>query len=479
MVMVEGTVPREHGAVVVAGGGIAGIAAGIAAHEAGARVVLIEKAPRERRGGNTRFSDAQIRFPHAADEYSPVTTTPEHLHADIVRVTAGRAKPELSAALVADAADAVDWLTARGVRWSQGFPHTATYRRRPAGGGLGLLDALYAYAETLGLDIRYDTAARELRQDATGRVTGLRALDPVGFRDLDARGGVILATGSFAASPELRVRYLGPWAEGLIVRGSRYNTGEGLVMALAAGARSAGQWGDFHSAVLDARSPRLEGGVTAIYIYQLGIIVDGQGERFLDEGRDFRDNTYVPFSKAMVRRGGVCWCVFDAQARRDPAWERGVRALTPPHEATTIRELAGLMGVPAETLTRTVTRYNAAVDRVAPFDADRLDGKAARGPALAGQPPKSNWALPLEEPPFLAFAVTGGITFAFGGLATDAAGRVLDVNDAPIAGLYAAGETQGELFYDNYPGATSVLRGLVFGRRAGRHAAERATTTPA
>ena len=130
------------------------------------------------------------------------------------------------------------------------------------------------------------------------------------------------------------------------------------------------------------------------------------------------------------------------------------------------------MGIPTDALATTIDGYNAAVDRAAPFDPDRLDGKAARGPSLAGQPPKSNWALPIEEPPFLAFSVTGGITFAFGGLATDATGRVLDTRDRPIPGLYAAGETQGELFYDNYPGATSVLRGLVFGRRAGRDAAE-------
>lgn len=468
---VAGSVPVETFDVVVAGGGIAGIAAAIAAREAGARALLLEKAPRERRGGNTRYSDAQIRFPHEADEFSPVSTTRQAFYDDFVRVTHGKAKPELVAALADDAAEGVAWLTERGVRWSLGFPHTATYRRRPESGGLGLLDALYAHAERIGVACRYDTAARELRQDVAGRVTGLRAIGPAGYVDYAARGGVILATGSYSASPEQRVRYLGPWAEGLIVRGTRYDTGEGLAMALAIGAKSAGQWGDYHSAVLDAASPPLEGGVTAIYIYQLGIIVDGAGRRFLDEGVDFRDNTYVAFSKAMVRRGGTCWCVLDAQARRDPAWDRGVRTPTPPREAGTIADLAAQMGVPADALVATVRDYNAAVDRAAPFDPDRRDGKAARGPALGGQPPKSNWALPLEEPPFLAFGVTGGITFAFGGLATDATARVLDTRDQLIPGLYAAGETQGEVFVDNYPGATSVLRGLVFGRRAGRDAA--------
>ncbi len=470
--VVIGTVPTTEHDVVVVGAGIAGLAAALEAAEAGAQVLVLEKAPAAERGGNTRFSDAQIRYPHAADEYSPVSTTPAEFRADFLRVTQHRADPVLVDTLVAHAAEAVDWLTAHGVRWSAGFPHTATYRRRPEGGGRGLVETLFAALERRpNVAIRYETAARSLLQAANGAVVGVRALGPAGFLDAHARGGVVLACGSYAANPELRVRYLGPWAEQLIVRGTRYNTGEGLLMALAAGAQATGQWGDYHSAVLDAHSPRVECGVTAIYIYQLGIIVNRRGERFLDEGEDFRDNTYVKFSKAIVQQpGGIAYCVFDQQARRDPGWDRAVRTITPPLEADTHEALAERMGVPIATYVETVRRYNAAVDRARPFDPDRLDGKAARGI----EPPKSNWALPLEEPPYLAFAVTGGITFAFGGLKTDAAGRVLDTRGRVIPGLYAAGETQGDFYYDNYPGATSVLRGCVFGRVGGRDAAQRA-----
>ena len=126
-------------------------------------------------------------------------------------------------------------------------------------------------------------------------------------------------------------------------------------------------------------------------------------------------------------------------------------------------------GVPARTFVEQIRSDNAAVDRATPFDPDRKDGKAARG--IPGQPDKSNWALPIEEPPYLAFAVTGGITFSFGGVKTDTLGRVLDTRGYVIPGLYAAGEVQGDLYYYNYPGATSVLRGCVFGRLAGRDAA--------
>ena len=457
--------------VIVVGGGIAGITAALEARTAGARVILLEKAPEAERGGNTRYSDCQFRLPHDPDEFSPIGTTNEEMVEDFMRVTHGRANRALVEVLAGDARESVDWLSELGVEWEPGFPHTATYRRRPRGGGLGVLEALYPKATELGVEFRYDTGARSLHQDATGRVTGVRALGPDGFVDLTASGGVILASGGFQSNVEMRARYLGGWSEGLIVRGSRFNTGEGLQMALDAGAQAAGQWGDYHSAPIDANSPRVEGGVTAIYIYQLGVIVNGAGQRFVDEGEDFRDNTYVKFSKLMTQQpGGVSWCILDQQARRDPAWERGVRTITPPVEANTFEDLAAAIGVPIETLTRTLNDYNAAVDRDTAFDPDRRDGKAA----TATTPPKSNWALPIEEPPYLAFAVTGGITFTFGGLKTDTSARVIDTRDQIIPGLYAAGETQGEFFYFNYPGATSCLRGCVFGRISGRHAAETA-----
>lgn len=462
-------IPVVETDVVVVGGGIAGISAALEARAAGAQVVLLEKAPAEQRGGNTRYSDCQFRLPHDPDEFSPIGTTNQQMVEDFMRVTHQRANRDLVDVLVGDARASVDWLSELGVEWEPGFPHTATYRRRPRGGGLGVLETLYPKAEELGVEFRYGTGARSLHQDATGRVTGVRALGPDGFVDVIASGGVILASGGFQSNVEMRARYLGGWSEGLIVRGSRYNTGEGLQMALAAGAQPAGQWGDYHSAAIDANSPRVEGGVTAIYIYQLGLIVNSAGQRFVDEGEDFRDNTYVKFSKLMTQQpGGICWCILDQQARRDPAWERGVRTITPPVEANTPEDLAASIGVPAETFMRTLNDYNRAVDRATPFDPDHRDGKAATGIT----PLKSNWALPIEEPPYLAFAVTGGITFTFGGLKTDTSARVIDTRDQIIPGLYAAGETQGEFFYFNYPGATSCLRGCVFGRISGRHAAE-------
>jgi tricarballylate dehydrogenase len=456
--------------VIAVGGGIAGLSAALSAAEAGARVLLLEKAPRAERGGNTRFADAQIRFPHEADRYGARTYTPEEFRDDLMRLSRGRANPELIDVMTRDAADAVEWLSGHGVSWDEGFPHTAGYRRRPAAGGQGLVDTLHGRCEALGVQVRYETPARELLLDAKGAVRGVRVRSGAGLEEIEARGGVVLASGGFQANVQMRVAHLGRYADSLVLRGSRYDTGDGISMALAIGAQAAGQWGDYHSAVIDARSPKTECGVTALYNFQMGIIVDAQGRRFLDEGEDYRDNTYVKFGKAIVEQAdGLAFCIFDQQTYQRPEFQRAWFPVAPPIVAPTLEGLALELDIPSADLLRTVEEYNAAV-QPGEFDLDRLDGKGTSGLT----PPKSNWALPLTEAPFVAVPVTGGITFTFGGLKVDGRARVLDTAGRAIDGLYAAGETIGEIFYYNYPGATSVLRGAVFGRIAGRQAARRA-----
>ncbi len=456
--------------VVVVGGGIAGLSTALSAIEAGASVALLEKAPKAERGGNTRFADAQFRFPHEADLYGARTYTEDEFREDLLRLSRDRANRELIDVLVRDAAAAIEWLTDHGVTWDQGFPHTAGYRRRPAQGGQGLVDALFARCDAVGVDVRYGHAAQHLIRDETGRTRAVRVRTPEGLADFEAGGGVVLACGGFQANVQMRVAHMGRFADGLILRGSRFNTGEGIRMALDIGAQAAGQWGDYHSAVIDARSPRTECGVTALYNFQMGIIVDTQGRRFLDEGEDWRDNTYVKFGKAIVEHGdGLAFCIFDQQMYGRPEFQRAWYPVAPPIVADTLEGLATALGLPVDAFVNTVGEFNAAV-QPGQFDLDRLDGKRTAGVS----PPKSNWAMPLKEPPFVAVPVTGGITFTFGGLKVDAFARTIDTAGRVIEGLYAAGEPIGELYYYNYPGATSCLRGCVFGRIAGRHAAARA-----
>ena len=456
--------------VLVAGSGISGLCAAISAREAGAEVILIEKAPIEERGGNTKFADAQIRYPHPADEYHPRNYSEDDYRDDFMRLSRGRANPELIDTIVNNAADTMEWLTYRGIEWEAGYPHTSGYRRSPVAGGLGLINTLCRVAEGLGVAFSYQTTARHLIVDERGNVIGCRAHTPGEFYDIYARGGVILATGGFQANVQMRVAYIGRFADSLILRGSRYDTGEGILMALDIGAKPAGQWGDYHSAVLDARSPKEECGVTALYNYQMGIIVDQSGRRFLDEGEDFRDNTYVKFSKHIIEHAdGLAFSVFDDRMVSRPEFHRAWRPVGEPYQADRLEELAARLGIPAPAFVQTVNEFNAAV-QPGELDLDRLDDKHTEGIA----PPKSNWAMPLDTLPYTAVPVTGGITFTFGGLKTSAQGQVIDTSGQVIPGLYTAGEPMGEIYYYNYPGATSVIRGAVFGRIAGKHAAERA-----
>jgi tricarballylate dehydrogenase len=455
--------------VVVVGGGIAGLSAAISAREAGGEVILVEKAPREHRGGNTRFADAQMRFPHEADEFGVRDYTVEAMYSDLMRISRGRANPDLIRTLCENARDTAEWLTAMGLEWEAGYPHTAGYRRSPKSGGAGLVDLLFKRLDGLGGVVSYETGATDLIVSPERRIVGVRCASAEGVVDIQARGGVILACGGFEANVQMRVQHLGRFADSLILRGTRYNTGEGLMMAIAAGAQPAGQWGDYHSAVLDARSPRIECGVTALYNYQMGIFVDRSGHRFIDEGEDYRDHTYVKFSKQIVEQAdGEAWCVFDQQAYQREEFARAWRPVGPPFQADSLKELADLMDLPAEDFMETVSAFNAAV-QPGEYDLDRLDGKGTRGIT----PPKSNWALPLDQPPYIAIPVTGGITFTFGGLRCDTTARVIDTRGTVMEGLYAAGEPMGEIFYYNYPGASSVIRGAVFGRIAGAHAASR------
>ncbi|MGE0599622.1 MAG: FAD-dependent tricarballylate dehydrogenase TcuA [Dehalococcoidia bacterium] len=456
--------------VLVVGGGIAGLSAAISSRQAGAETILIEKAPIAGRGGNTRFADAQMRFPHEADEYGPRDYSVDDMFEDLMRISRGRANQDLIRTLCENARETAEWLTGMGLEWEAGYPHTAGYRRSPKSGGQGLTDLLYRRLEGFGGVIAYETGAVDLITRPDGSVAGVRARGPEGLTDIYATGGVILACGGFQANVEMRVRYLGRYADSLILRGSRYNTGEGLRMAIEAGAQPAGQWGDYHSAVLDARSPKIECGVTALYNYQMGIFIDRNGKRFLDEGEDFRDHTYVKFSKFIVEQaGGEAWCLFDQKSYQREEFARAWRPVGPPVQADTLKEMAELMDLPAENFMDTVANFNAAV-QPGEYDLDRLDGKRTVGIT----PAKSNWALPLDTPPYIAIPVTGGITFTFGGIRCDTSARVFDTRGQVMEGLYAAGEPMGEVFYYNYPGASSVIRGAVFGKIAGAHAAGRA-----
>ena len=483
------------------GGGNAALAAAIAARERGTAVTLLERAPHALRGGNSRFTAGAMRTVYDGVEdlrqLMPELTADdventdfgayprEQFYDDLGRVTEYRADPELAERLIESSFEALRWLRGHGVRFlplygRQSF--AVAGRRRfwggltveAWGGGPGLVDALTDIAAKAGVRIRYGARARALRWRPGGGFDVLLDAEAV------AADAVVLACGGFESSPAWRTRYLGPGWELAKVRGTRFNTGDGIRMAIDLGAASRGNWSGCHAVAWDLNAP--EFGDLAVgdgfqkHSYPFGIMVNSAGRRFVDEGADFRNYTYARYGRAVLAQPGQsAWQIFDAQVAHLLRDEYRIREATRV-QADSIEALAAAIAarerMDAPALVDEVARYNAAVDTETPFDPTVKDGRAARGLGV----PKSNWANRLGAPPFEAYGVTCGITFTFGGLAVDREARVLGEDGAPMPGLFAAGELVGGLFYFNYPGGAGLTAGAVFGRVAGANSAADAST---
>jgi tricarballylate dehydrogenase len=497
----KGAAVEESWDVVIVGGGNAALSAAHAARERVERVLVLEKAPREWAGGNSYFTAGAFRMTFdglkdlepllesvteeqlAKTELPPYTA--EDFMADMERVTGGRCDRELTRVLVDDAAETIRWLHEKGIRFRLMYDRQSfevNGKRRFWGGlvlgtvdgGKGLIEQHTRAAQRSGIEIRYESPVVDLSRDDSGVVRGVICETPEGREEIGA-GAVILAAGGFESDAEMRAEHLGEQWRAAKVRGTPYNTGDALRMALRAGAQAYGQWSGCHAVAWDAGAPPFGNleltNLLTKQSYPLSIVVNREGRRFIDEGADYRNYTYAKYGAEILRQpDAIAYQLFDAKTRpllrQDEYTAPGVSR----HEADSIKELARKIDVDPEALERTVEEYNAAV-QPGEFNPAVKDGKRTEGI----DPPKSNWALPLDTPPYLAFAVTCGITFTFGGIRIDQNGRVLDESGEPIPGLLAAGELVGGLFYDNYPGGSGLMAGSVFGRRAGWAAAEHAT----
>jgi tricarballylate dehydrogenase len=338
------------------------------------------------------------------------------------------------------------------------------------GGGPGLVAMLTAAARQRGIEIRYRTRALALLCDGN-RVEGVRVRSDGAMQELRANA-VVLACGGFEANAEWRTRYLGPGWDLAKVRGSRFNTGDGIRMALAIGASPRGNWSGCHAVQWEMNAP--EFGDLAVgdqfqkHSYPFGILINATGQRFVDEGADFRNYTYAKYGRVVLEQPGqFAWQVFDQKVKHLLRDEYKIRQITKV-AANTIEELAQkLEGVNATAFLRTIREWNAAVQTDVPFNPNVKDGRGTQGLAVN----KSNWANTIDAPPFEAYAVTCGVTFTFGGLRINNDGAVLNTDYQPVGGLYAAGELVGGLFYFNYPGGTGLMSGAVFGKIAGGSAA--------
>lgn len=485
---------------MIVGGGNAALCAALSAREHGASVLVLERAPQEQRGGNTAYTGGGFRMVHSGVETVKSVVpdlsqgeieatdfgeyTAEQYLDDLGRVTRWHCDPDLAETLVRQSTETVQWLHGRGVRFvprfgRYAFRHQGKFKFfggtvvEAVGGGRGLVQAEYIAAERHGVEIRYGAQATALLRGRAG-VHGVRIVVD-GVEETVSCRGVVLACGGFEANREWRTRYLGPGWDMAKVRGTRYNTGDGIRMALDIGAHAYGQWSGCHAVSWERYAPDfgdLDRPVTASRNgYPFGIMVNAEGKRFVDEGADFRNYTYAKYGRAVLEQpGSYAWHVFDSQVEHLLHEEYRSRGTTKVQAATLEELVARMEDVHPGRFLETVRAYNAAIRREVPFNPNIKDGRCTVGLDIE----KSNWANPLEKPPFVAYAVTCGITFTFGGLKIDTRARVLDIADRPLPGLYAAGELVGGLFYYNYPGSSGLMAGSVFGRIAGREAAARA-----
>ena len=482
--------------VIVVGAGNAALTAAISACQSGARVLVLEKAPEAERGGNSTFSGGLFRFAYEgiealkplrqdlpATEWDRVdvgTYDHERYLGDLMRVTQGRSNRELADTLIHKSYPTVVWMTGLGVAWAWTFlwavesgdrlrfnPGAVLGSRNK---GVGLMKDLFAATERAGADIAYEAKMTGFLQDGTGRVTGVKVRTASGTEDVPA-GAVVLASGGFEANAEMRARYLGPGWDQVKVRGTRFNTGETLRMALDIGAQPVGHWQGCHATPIDADAAPVGQlhltDMTNRLSYPYSITVNMLGRRFVDEGEDTGAYTYAKTGRTILTQpNAVAYQIFDRKTVHllEERYSTGT-----PIVGDTIQEIAEKLSVPTDTLQETVAEFNAAV-QPGTFDPALKDGKRTRGL----EPPKSNWALTIDSPPYTVYPVTCGITFTFGGIKIDTEAKVVDTEGNHIPGLYATGEIAGDFFYHNYPGGTGLMRGAVFGRIGGANAAAEA-----
>lgn len=484
--------------VLVIGAGNAAMCAALSARENGAEVLVLERAPKKERGGNSTFTAGAIRFAYnGLEDLKTVVTdlteeeiantdfgtyTEEQFYDDMCRVTEYRTDPVLADILVSKSLETMQWMRSKKVRFTpiygrQAFKVDGKFKFwggltvEAVGGGPGLVNALHEAAEREGIKVIYNAHAKELIYDDEG-VHGVRARIDGKTTEIRAKA-VVLACGGFQANTEMRTRYLGPGWELAKVRGTRYNTGDGIKMALEAGARPYGHWSGCHAVGWDFNAPEFGdlsvGDGFQKHSYPFGIMVNANGERFVDEGADFRNYTYAKYGRVILQQPGqFAWQIFDQKVIHLLRDEYRIKQVTKV-KADTIEELAEkLEGVNKERFLETIKEYNASIKKDVPFNPNIKDGRCTVGLKI----PKSNWANTIEDGPFEAYQVTCGITFTFGGLKINEHAEVQDAADESIPGLYAAGELVGGLFYFNYPGGTGLMAGAVFGKIAGASAAK-------
>ena len=478
--------------LVIVGCGVAGLSAAVTALQAGLSVINLERADAAHFGGNSRWTEAYMRMKNdaeIADDFEDhfARNAGWNIDPNVTDAVAGpyrdwpaqvRAHPLIDPEVISTFADSVPptiaWLKTLGLTFGPQPIYLLTQnttRIAATGGGLAIIETLRDKALALGGEIRYQTTAVDLLRDAEdGAIAGVLAIDPHGKRTRVRARAVLLASGGFQGNAEMMTRYVGLRSRHIrpVAPGGYYNRGEGIQMALNAGAAPAGEYGSYHAEPVDPRSRQAE---AVVFIYPYGILVNKHAQRFTNEAPGTVDAHYDNITRSIADTpDGIAYVIFDSKVESIPRWKTSIRSDQPAFSAATLEALAAQIGVPAGALVSTVRDFNAACPADAqtftPFSVDHC---ATTGLAIE----KSHWSRRIEIGPFSAYPIVSANCFTFGGLKVDRDAQVLDHDARVIDGLYAAGETMG-IYHQVYNGSTSVLRGLTFGRRAAEHAAQHA-----
>jgi tricarballylate dehydrogenase len=453
--------------VAVLGGGNAALCAALIAAARGARVIVLERAPRAFRGGNSRHT-RNLRCMHTAptdvltDAYSE-----DEFMADLLRVTGGVMDPTLARLTVRASADLPRRMSRFGVRFQPSLRGTLHLGRTNAfflGGGKALMNSAYAAAERVGVRIVYDAEVVGLRiRDGRFELAEIRT--PHGTESVRART-VVLAAGGFESNLEWLAEIWGDAAKNFIIRGTPYNTGTVLRLMLDAGAEPVGDPSQCHAVAIDARAPKFDGGiVTRLDSIPLGIVVNRHGDRFYDEGEDYWPQRYAIWGRLVAQQPDqIAYSIVDSKVIG-----RFMPSVFPPIVADSIRELASTLAVPSGTLSATIERFNAAV-RPGTFNHQTLDDCRTEGLV----PNKTHWAQRLDAPPFHAYPLRPGITFTYLGVKVDEHARVL-MKGGVADNIFAAGEIMaGNILGRGYVAGVGMTIGTVFGEIAGRESGDMA-----
>jgi len=451
--------------IAVIGGGNAALCAAITAAEAGARVIILEAAPKPYRGGNSRHT-RNFRCMHHGP-LGPLTgsyTEEEYLD-DLMKVTGGKTDIGLARLAIRTSEECLPWMEEHGVRFQPPLSGTLSLARTNAfflGGGKGLVNAYYRIAQALGVAVRYDAPVTHLELE-DGRVAFLDYTHE-GAEHRLAPTAVIVASGGFQADTDWLARAWGPAAKNFLIRGTPYNRGVVLADLLEQGVEQVGDPTQCHAVAIDGRAPKFDGGiVTRLDCVPFSIVVNKHAERFYDEGEDVWPKRYAIWGRLVAAQPDqVGYAIIDAASLA-----LFMPSVFPPIKADTLEELAGKMGLPADRLRATVEAFNAACGDTSGFRPTELDGVTTTGI----EPPKTNWARPIAQPPFYGYSLRTGVTFTYLGLRVDERAQC-SIGNQPVANLWAAGETMaGSILGQGYLAGFGMTIGTVFGRIAGKEAA--------